>query len=184
MTFPVVLDTCVLFPMYLRDSLLRLAAADLFQPVWSPQILSELERVLVREGFTNSSQATRIIRLMRENFPSAEITEHEPLIDAMTCDEADRHVLAAAVKAGASILVTANRSDFPARSTEPYEIEVLSPDELLLDLLDTAPTLVVRTLTRQAERYKREPTTLHGLLAALGRAGASNFADEVRRIAA
>lgn len=121
---------------------------------------------------------------MRQNFPDAEITDHESLIDAMTCDLTDRHVLAAAVKAGASVLVTANRSDFPLQSTQPYGVEVTSPDDLLLDLLDAAPTLVIRTLSRQAERYKREPTTLHGLLVALGKAGAPNFADEVRRIAA
>jgi len=35
MTFYALLDACVLFPMYLRDSLLRLAAADLYRPVWS-----------------------------------------------------------------------------------------------------------------------------------------------------
>ncbi|MEV6966254.1 PIN domain-containing protein [Hamadaea sp. NPDC051192] len=46
MTLSVLLDTCVLFPMYLRDSLLRLAAADLYRPHWSPQILAELHRVL------------------------------------------------------------------------------------------------------------------------------------------
>nr|WP_290856687.1 hypothetical protein [Hamadaea sp.] len=40
--------------MYLRDSLLRLAAADLYRPHWSPQILDELHRVLVREGATSA----------------------------------------------------------------------------------------------------------------------------------
>ncbi|WP_363259472.1 PIN domain-containing protein [Hamadaea sp.] len=54
MTLSVLLDTCVLFPMYLRDSLLRLAAADLYRPHWSPQILDELHRVLVREGATSA----------------------------------------------------------------------------------------------------------------------------------
>lgn len=182
MTYPVVLDTCVLFPMYLRDTLLRLAAADLYRPVWSAQILDELLTVLIREQATTADQAQRIVDLMRANFPDSEVTGHESLIPAMTCAETDRHVLAAAVRAGASLLVTENLTDFPLTAVAPYDVEVISVDSFLLDLYDASPRLVVGTLVRQAERYKREPTTVHGVLAALGRAGARNFADEVRRV--
>jgi hypothetical protein len=59
---------------------------------------------------------------------------------------------------------------------------VLTADQFLLDLLDSSPAVVVRTLARQAERYKREPKTLDGLLTALSRSGAQNFADELRRL--
>jgi hypothetical protein len=99
----------------------------------------------------------------------------------MTCHEKDRHVLAAAVKADASILVTENVKDFPAEATVPYNVDVLTPDQFLLELFDASPTSVVRTLTRQAEQYKRDPKTLDGVLAALSRAGARTLADEVRR---
>jgi predicted nucleic acid-binding protein len=184
MTFGVVLDTCVLYPMYLRDSLLRLAAGDLFQPLWSADILIELDRALVREQAATAEQAARIVSLMREHFPAAEVTSHTALIPAMTCDLKDRHVLAAAVAAGAPVLVTANLADFPPAATEPFGVEVLSPDDLLLILLDTAPAMVIDTLSRQAERYKREPKTINGLLVALERAGVTKFADEVRRLMA
>lgn len=73
MTYSALLDTCVLFPMYLRDSLLRLAVADLYRPLWSPDILAELHRALVREGATSADQAGRIITLIRTHFPEAEI---------------------------------------------------------------------------------------------------------------
>jgi hypothetical protein len=37
--FPVVLDSCVLYPMYLRDTLLRAAEAGLYRVHWSQEIL-------------------------------------------------------------------------------------------------------------------------------------------------
>jgi hypothetical protein len=37
--FPVVLDSCVLYPMYLRDLLLRAAEAELYRAHWSQEIL-------------------------------------------------------------------------------------------------------------------------------------------------
>jgi predicted nucleic acid-binding protein len=170
--------------MYLRDSLLRLAAADLFSPAWSSQILAELRRALLREQAATPDQADRIIVLMQAHFPNAETFGFEPLIPAMTCDEKDRHVLAAAVRSGATVLVTANLDDFPRSATQAQGVEVQSPDDFLLDLLDLAPAIVLRTLSEQAQRYKREPTTLNGLLVALSRAGAEGFADEVRRLTA
>ena len=48
-------------------------------------------------------------------------------------------MLAAAVRAGASLLVTFNLRDFAAKSTDPYEVDVVDPDDFLLDLLDLAP---------------------------------------------
>lgn len=181
MAFRAVLDTCVLYPMYLRDTLLRLATADLYQPLWSSSILTELRAVLVRQQVMPVEEADRVIRLMRTHFPDAEVTGYEPLIVGMTCDEKDRHVLACAVQGNAGMLVTANVSDFPPHTLTPFDVEVLPPDVFLLDLLDRAPHVVLQTLAAQADRYKREPTTIYGLLTALSRAGASGFADEVRR---
>jgi hypothetical protein len=43
--FAVVLDTCVLYPQYLRDTLLRLAERRLYNPLWSADIRAELHRV-------------------------------------------------------------------------------------------------------------------------------------------
>jgi predicted nucleic acid-binding protein len=40
------------------------------------------------------------------------VTGHEPLIAAMKNDEKDRHVVAAAVKAGAQVIVTSNLKHF------------------------------------------------------------------------
>ena len=114
-------------------------------------------------------------------FPDAEVTGYRSLIDGLTCDPKDRHVLAAAVRADAAAIVTFNIGDFPTASLEPFEIEVIHPDTFLLDQLDLAPSPVIDELARQATANRREPKTLPSLLDALGKAGAPSFADEVRR---
>jgi hypothetical protein len=40
--FPAFLDTCVLYPAYLCDTLLRLAEAAAYRPLWSDDVLAEL----------------------------------------------------------------------------------------------------------------------------------------------
>lgn len=41
------LDACVLLPYQLADLLLRLADAELYEPLWSDAILDEVERNLI-----------------------------------------------------------------------------------------------------------------------------------------
>lgn len=144
MAFPALLDTNVLFSATLTDTLLRLAEQDAFRPLWSLGILRELQGVLVRETDVTQAKAERRIRLMQASFPMAEVSGYESLIDSMTCQDRDRHVLAAAVHAGAQVLVSSNLRDFPEPSTTPYDVNVVSPDAFLLDQLDLYPAKVGR----------------------------------------
>jgi len=48
--FPAFLDTCTLYGAYRCDSLLRLAETGTYRPLWSADVLNELERVLVTRG--------------------------------------------------------------------------------------------------------------------------------------
>ena len=180
MAFVVVLDTCVLFPAHLRDTLLRLAEIELFVPVWSAHIIGELERNLVEFRIAPTAVA-RLTTLMSDTFPDASVIAYEDLIPSMTCHEKDRHVLAAAVRSGAAAVVTFNLRDFPARSTEPYGVDVVDPDDFLLDLLDLAPRELLDELARQAASNRRHPQTLVALLDALAKSGVPRFVGEVRR---
>lgn len=180
MPFTVVLDTCVLYPAHLRDTLLRLAERGLYRALWSDDIIDELRRNLV-EASIDAGSVDRLTREMARAFPDAAVTSYRSLIDGLTCDPKDRHVLAAAVRAGAGAIVTHNNDDFPPDSVEPYEIEVIHPDTFLLDLLDLAPGAVIDELRVQARANRREPKTLPTLLDALAKAGVAGFADEVRR---
>jgi len=129
-----VLDACVLTPMPIADLLLRLAESDppFFRPLWSKHILDEVKNTLIKFGYTEA-QAMRRIQAMRAAFPEALVAGYERLIPAMANHPKDRHVLAAAVRAGADCIVTYNVADFPSASLDPFGIECIPTEEFLRD---------------------------------------------------
>lgn len=182
MPFSAVLDTCALYPAHLRDTLLRLAERGLYRALWSADIVEELRRNLIE--LVQPPAVDRLLDQMAAAFPDAEVTGHRSIVDGLTCDPKDRHVLAAAVRADADAIITFNTTDFPDRSVDPFELEIIHPDTFLLDQLDLAPVVVIDELVRQAAANRRAPRTLPQLLDALERAGVPDFVYEVRRRAA
>ncbi|MDT7771727.1 MAG: hypothetical protein QOC67_651 [Pseudonocardiales bacterium] len=183
MAFPAFLDTCVLFPQYLSDTLLTQADARTFRPVWSAGVLEELGRVLARRTQMTTEQIAHRLDRMRHAFPDAEVEGYDHLVGGMTNDPKDRHVLAAAVRANVEVLVTFNLRDFPESSLKPFDITAVHPDEFLLDQLDLHPAAVIGCLHDQVNRYAHinGPLDVTELLRPLERAGVPRFADEVRR---
>lgn len=167
MGFKVFFDANVLIPINLCNLLLNLADAELFAPVWSDDVLEEVERNLVSKIGLTTQAAHKRVDAMARAFPEASISGYSHLIASLTCDKKDRHVLAAAIQSGAAVLVTANLQDFPLSSTRHYEIEVVHPDQFLQDQLDLYPVETLEVLRTIPERNKRPPTTLLELLVAL-----------------
>ena len=165
-TFRVVLDANVLFPFTLRDTLLRAAYADLYQVRWSAEILDETTRNLIGTGRMTDQQAQHLVEQMSQAFPEAMIEGYEPLTPTMLNDEKDRHVAAAAVKAGAEVIVTNNLKDF---RNLPPGIEVQSPDTFLCDLFDLDPSRMVNLLRQQAGALKNPPRSFEELLVGLSK---------------
>ena len=92
---------------------------------------------------------------IRRHFPEAWVEGYEELIPAMTNHPKDRHVLAAAVRCNAEIIVTYNRKDFPRASLDPCSITVMGPGEFLRGLLELDREALVDTLERQAASINR-----------------------------
>jgi predicted nucleic acid-binding protein len=147
----VVLDACVLIPMPLADTLLRLAEEPrLYLPKWSHTIMDEVTRNLIQKWNMPPEKAQRRESELRRHFPEAWVEGFEALIEAMTNDSKDRHVLAAAVRAHADLIVTYNRRHFPAASLQTWEIEVRGPSAFLRGLYDLDAGLFACKLHEQA----------------------------------
>jgi predicted nucleic acid-binding protein len=164
--FIVVVDANVLYPLTLRDTVLRAAAADFYQLRWSKDILDEMERNLVAKGKIQPEKAARLRATMEKYFPEADVRGYRPLVDAMPNHPKDRHVAAVAVKAGAQVIVTANIKDFSAL---PDGVEAQLPDEFLCNLFDLDPPTFVDLLREQAADLTKPPMTFEELLDRLAR---------------
>jgi len=146
-----VLDTCVLAPMPVADTLLRLAEEPAFYvPKWSPRIIEELRRTCKERFALSQSQVDRRIETMERFFPDAMVTGHDGLIASMTNDPEDRHVLAAAVRCAAHAIVSDNVKHFPKESLAPYGLECLTADEFLTHQYHLNPDAFIEVLKEQA----------------------------------
>jgi hypothetical protein len=102
--FTALLDTCVLVPSRARDVLLEVASTGVYRPLWSSEILAELDRTLrlllaKREASRDQADAylAQLFRQMETAFPDALVTDWESLAQTTQLpDPDDRHVVAAA----------------------------------------------------------------------------------------
>ncbi|SRR5258708_24376 len=176
----VILDTCVLFPAALRDTLLTAAEANLYKLSFTDDILEELRRNLVSQRGISENKAQKLIDVIGEAFPGSLITDHRILIASMPNNEKDRHVLAAAVACHAQIIVTQNLKDFPQRYLAPFNIKAQAPDEFLTHLFYSGPKEVTEIIVNQAMELHRPPKTAAELLNILEK-HAPNFVQLVRK---
>ena len=89
----------------------------------------------------------------------------EALIEGLDLpDKNDRHVLAAAIRAGAQTILTFNLDDFPESKLSPYNVEAKHPDDFMLDAIDLAPGVVTTVLAEQATALRNPPRSVVELL--------------------
>jgi predicted nucleic acid-binding protein len=169
----VIYDACVLYPAPLRSLLMYLAMTDLFRARWTEAIHAEWMRNVQKDySDITREQVERIRDLMNTHVRDCLVTGYEALIPSLTLpDPDDRHVLAAAIRAGARVIVTANLSDFPVDLLEKYGIEAQHPDEFVMRVLDSAADIVCSAARQQRESLKRPPKTVDEYLESLERQG-------------
>ncbi len=162
-----------------------LALTGLFRAKWTDAIHEEWMRSVRRNHpDVMPAQVERIRDLMNAHVRDCLVTGYEDLIGALTLpDPDDRHVLAAAIRAGADVIVTINLADFPKETLAKYGIDAQHPDQFIMHLLDLAPNLVRAAAKKQREILKDPPLTVEQYLESLERQGLAQTVFALRQTA-
>jgi hypothetical protein len=166
-----VLDANVLYPQWLRDVMLTLAAVGYYEPRWSGQILDEMRRNVLADhpGIDPQRFDATTIAALHTAFPDASIDPDDELIAGMDNAPGDRHVLATAVASHAHLVLTANVTDFRSvRYVTSGRIGIEPPSEFLVRVLEHYPDLMASVL-RHLATHRRGVDTVADVLDQLAR---------------
>lgn len=165
--YAVVLDACVLVPMPLCDTLLRLAQNPaMYRALWSEEILAEVAKAIQFSLGYSAEQTDRRITTMREAFPEAIISAPASLDKAFDCipDPKDRHVLSVAVTGHVHAIVTNNVKDSPEDCLKQFGILRHTADDFLIHQYWINPDSILDVLDHQSQaRRKTREDLLTGL---------------------
>jgi predicted nucleic acid-binding protein len=177
-------DASVLYPSELRNLLMHLALTGLFRAQWSAAVHDEWIRALLRHRPDLSREKLERTRmLMDKHAADALVTGYEELIEGLSLpDPDDRHVLAAAIRGRADVIVTSNLRDFPSDLLEPYGIEAQHPDKFILNLLDLAPGIVAAAARDHRESLRNPPKTIEEYVNGLEAQGLTQTASVLREV--
>lgn len=181
-----ILDACVLYPQGLRSLLMYLALTDIFRARWTELIHEEWMRNVQKDcPWMTRERVERIRDLMNAHVLDGIVTNVEDLIPGLTLpDPDDRHVLAAAIRGGADMIVSFNLADFPQETLAKYDLEAVHPDEFIDRLLDLDFVSVCDAARRDRERLKNPPKSVDEYLADLERQGIPRTVAALRRLVA
>jgi hypothetical protein len=182
-TFTAFFDANVFFGARLRSIVITLAQTGLFRARWSEDVHREWMRAVVekrRDLTPDKLEPTR--RAMDRAVPDCLVTGYEPLISGLTLpDRDDRHVLAAAITARASVIVTFNVGDFPTDALQLHGIHATHPDDFILDVESLDSLAVIKAARDDLRHYANPPLTVDAYLNDLRRAGVPKTADHLGR---
>jgi hypothetical protein len=171
--FTVLFDACVLYPAPLRDFLLHLSRTGLFRARWTEEIHDEWTRnLLANRPDLKPKQLERTRDLMNRAVPDCLVSGHMNLVASLTLpDMDDRHVLAAAIRSSAQVIVTFNLKDFPHETLAGFGVQAQHPDTFISHLISLDWTAVCRALKNQRALLKNPPCSAGEVLDTLEQQG-------------
>jgi len=177
LSFTVVYDANALYPMSLRDLLVRIGQTTLVRARWTAEIMDEWSRALVARRPDLETRIQRTVQLMNGAIRDVLVTGYESLVPSLRLpDPGDRHVLAAAIRAGAQTIVTFNLGHFPREVLELYGIEAQHPDEFVEHLIDLGGRKLADIVATMAAEKRNPPMTAEDVAGSLEKAGLARSA--------
>lgn len=153
------IDACVLFAPLVRRIVLGAAQAGSFRPFWSVRVLDEWQIAAARRhGAAAEAEVVAARKDIAGRFPDAAALADETVEAGLRLpDPADAHVLAAAIGAGAGVLLSFNLRDFPRRALAPSGIRAAHPDGFLWECLSRRPDEIGRVIDDALVALQIEP---------------------------
>ncbi len=154
-----VYDANILYAIPVCDCLMWVALEGLVRPRWSAEIHEEWMRtLLVRRPDLTREQLDWRREAMDTALPDALVTGYRKHIRSLWLPDADdRHILATAIEARATHIVTYNVKDFPLEVLKPLGVEPVHPDDFLEGLYAEHAEAVLRAVRNQRAAMKRRP---------------------------
>jgi predicted nucleic acid-binding protein len=185
--YTAVLDACVLYQLAIADSLMSIAVTGLFAAKWTQKIEEEwIESLEKNRPDLKGKLATRRDS-MREAVPDWEISEAawNSIASSLTLpDPNDVHVLAAAIAGHADCIVTRNQRDFPASIMDVHGIDILDPDEFIINQWDLENVPVMAAFKGMRARRKKPTESVEDFALTLEKNGLPATAQKIREAAA
>ena len=177
--FTVIYDACIFYPAPLRDLLVRLAQTRRFRARWTEAIHAEwINSLYVKRPDIAAGKLEAVAEQINAAVPDCLVRGYEHIVqDLELPDENDRHVLAAAIRAGAAAIITRNLKDFPSSVLGEYEILAIHPDDFILDLADLEPQVLERVAKAQRKALQRPSLDPEAFVAVLRRQELPGVAD-------
>lgn len=176
-------DACVLYPAPLRDLLMQLATTEMFRAKWTNRIHDEwMRNLLVNRPDLSAEQLERTRTLMNSHILDCLVEDYHNLESELELpDSDDRHVLAAAIKSKASVIVTFNLRDFPKETLARWGIRTEHPDAFLSKLYNSDSIAFISAIATCRARLKHPPMTSDAYLDCLSRQGLSEIVATLRK---
>jgi hypothetical protein len=160
--FTVIYDSNILFGSFLRNVMIHLAQAGIYRAKWTNDIHNEwMPRLMEKYPNVRVEDAQRIRGLIDASVPDCLVYGYKRIIPGLELPDAkDRHVLAAAIKAGAQVIVTRNISHFPHKILSEFDIEAQHPDDFILYQKDENLPAVIEQLRNCRMVLKKPPLSM------------------------
>jgi len=183
-TFTALIDANVFYGARLRSLVIYLAQSGAFRARWTDKIHDEwINNLLQKRTDLKRGDLEKTRASMDKAVPDCLVSGYESLIETLDLpDNNDRHVLAAAIRVGANVIVTFNVKDFPEDKLSKWGIHVKTPDDFILDLESLYQTLVLPAVEQDRKHYKSPPLSLDDYLQDLTSAGLPKLAEYLNKI--
>jgi predicted nucleic acid-binding protein len=183
----VLVDTNVLASAAMRDILIELALDDVIRLHWSPMIMAELRRTLLKRRNAVPARIDSLLAAMNTTLPMASVSpEPGAKLDAPLPDPDDDHVVLAALQAQCSLILTFNMKDFPANqlALEDDDLRSTHPDAFMVHMLTTQAPAILNVIRRILNELNAPPMTIDSYAANLDRSGLPTTSALLRHLLA